>query len=113
MREMTTKNEEVLVCQVCQREDGAKSQWGGEIEVWRWWNPCDHGTKTRRNPEFTGEHIHASCTRVHTTFPIETKQEDMVKLFEAEKFNNQWTNGDVWEVVGVDRAFVDHDYFGK
>ena len=69
--------------------------------------------KTRRNPEFTGEHIHASCTRVHTTFPIETKQEDMVKLFEAEKFNNQWTNGDVWEVVGVDRAFVDHDYFGK
>ena len=44
MREMTTKNEEVLVCQVCQREDGAKSQWGGEIEVWEWWNPCDHGT---------------------------------------------------------------------
>ena len=44
MREMTTKNEEVLVCQVCQREDGAKSQWGGEIEVWKWWNPCDHGT---------------------------------------------------------------------
>jgi len=44
MREMTTKNEEVLVCQVCQREDGAKSQWGGEIEVWEWANPCDHGT---------------------------------------------------------------------
>jgi hypothetical protein len=44
MREMTTKNEEVLVCQVCQREDGAKSQWGGEIEVWEWWNPCDFGT---------------------------------------------------------------------
>ncbi len=44
MREMTTKNEEVLVCQMCQREDGAKSQWGGEIEVWEWANPCDHGT---------------------------------------------------------------------
>ena len=44
MREMTTKNEEVLVCQVCQREDGAKSQWGGEIEVWECWNPGDHGT---------------------------------------------------------------------
>ena len=44
MREMTTKNEEALVCQVCQREDGAKSQWGGEIEVWEWANPCDHGT---------------------------------------------------------------------
>ena len=44
MREITTKNEEVLVCQVCQREDGAKSQWGGEIEVWEWANPCDHGT---------------------------------------------------------------------
>ena len=41
---MTTKNEEALVCQVCQREDGAKSQWGGEIEVWEWANPCDHGT---------------------------------------------------------------------
>ena len=37
----------------------------------------------------------------------------MIGLFEAEEFNMQWTNGDVWEVVGVDRAFVDHDYFGK
>tara|TARA_R100000005_G_scaffold85861_1_gene54447 strand:+ start:739 stop:912 length:174 start_codon:yes stop_codon:yes gene_type:complete len=44
MREMTTKNEEALVCQVCQREDGAESQWGGKIEVWKWWNPCDFGT---------------------------------------------------------------------
>ena len=43
MRE-TLKENKKLVCQVCQREDGAKSQWGGEIEVWRWWNPCDHGT---------------------------------------------------------------------
>ena len=69
--------------------------------------------KTRRNPEFTGEHIHASCTRVHTTFPIETKQEDMIALFKAEEFNKKWTNGDVWEVVGIDRAFIDHDYFSK
>ena len=44
MREMTTKNEEVRVCQLCQREDGAKSQWGGEIEGWEWANPCDRGT---------------------------------------------------------------------
>ena len=69
--------------------------------------------KTRRNPNFTGEHIHASCTRVHTTFPIETKQEDMVKLFEAEEFNMQWTNGDVWEVLGIDNIFEDHHYFSK
>ena len=69
--------------------------------------------KTRRNPNFTGEHIHASCTRVHTTFPIETKQEDMIKLFEAEEFNMQWTNGDVWEVVGIENIFEDHGYFSK
>jgi len=43
MRE-TLKENKKLVCQVCQREDGAKSQWGGEIEVWEWANPCDHGT---------------------------------------------------------------------
>ena len=69
--------------------------------------------KTRRNPNFTGQHIHAGCTRVHTTFPIETKQEDMVKLFEAEEFNMQWTNGDVWEVDGIDNIFEDHGYFSK
>ena len=69
--------------------------------------------KTRRNPEFTGEHIHASCTRVHTTFPIETRLEDMDKLFKAEQFNNEWTNGDVWEVDGIDNIFEDHDYFSK
>ena len=43
MRE-TLKENKKLVCQVCQREDGAKSEWGGEIEVWEWANPCDHGT---------------------------------------------------------------------
>ena len=69
--------------------------------------------KTRRNPEFTGEHIHASCTRVHTTFPIETRLEDMDKLFKAEQFNNEWTNGDVWEVIGIDNIFEDHGYFSK
>ena len=69
--------------------------------------------KTRRNPNFTGQHIHAGCTRVHTTFPIETKQEDMVKLFEAEEFNMQWTNGDVGEVVGSDNIFEEHGYFSK
>ena len=69
--------------------------------------------KTRRNPNFTGKHVLASCTRVHTTFPIETKQEDMVKLFEAEEFNKEWTNGDVWEVVGIDWVYVDHGYFSK
>ena len=69
--------------------------------------------KTRRNPEFTGQHIHAGCTRVHTTFPIETRLEDMDKLFKAEQFNNEWTNGDVWEVVGIDNIFEDHDHFSK
>ena len=31
----------------------------------------------------------------------------MIGLFEAEEFNMQWTNGDVYEVIGVDRAYVD------
>ena len=69
--------------------------------------------KTRRNPNFKGQHIHAGCTRVHTTFPIETRLEDMDKLFKAEQFNNEWTNGDVWEVDGIDNIFEDHGYFSK
>jgi len=63
--------------------------------------------KTRRNPNFTGKHALASCNRIHTTFPIETKQEDMIKLFEAEEFNMQWTNGDVYEVLEIHNIFED------
>jgi len=33
-----------LVCDMCNREDGAKSEWEGTIEVWNWGNPYDHGT---------------------------------------------------------------------
>jgi len=33
-----------LVCDMCDREDGAKSEWEGTIEVWNWGNPYDHGT---------------------------------------------------------------------
>ena len=33
-----------LVCDVCNREDGAKSEWEGTIEVWNWGNEYDHGT---------------------------------------------------------------------
>ena len=69
--------------------------------------------KTRRNPEFTGQHVLASCNRIHTTFPIETKQEDMAALFEAQEFNMKWTNGDVYEILGIDNIFEDHDYFSK
>ena len=31
----------------------------------------------------------------------------MIGLFEAETFNNQWTNGDVWEVLDFDNIFED------
>jgi len=33
-----------LVCDVCGREDGAKSEWEGTIEVREWGNLYDHGT---------------------------------------------------------------------
>ena len=33
-----------LVCDMCDREDGAKSEWEGVIEVWQWGNEHDHGT---------------------------------------------------------------------
>ena len=69
--------------------------------------------KTRRNPNFTGKHVLASCNRVHTTFPIETKQEDMIELYNAQEFNMQWTNGDVYEVLEIHNIFEDHNYFGK
>ena len=35
---------EPLVCDVCSRQDGAKSEWEGYIEVAKWGNPYDHGT---------------------------------------------------------------------
>ena len=41
MRRTTKKK---LVCDICNREDGAKSEWEGTIEVWNWGNPYDHGT---------------------------------------------------------------------
>ncbi len=33
-----------LVCDICNREDGAKSEWEGTIKVWNWGNEYDHGT---------------------------------------------------------------------
>lgn len=33
-----------LVCDVCNRKDGAKSEWEGTIEVWNWGNEHDCGT---------------------------------------------------------------------
>ena len=33
-----------LVCDVCGREDGAKSEWEGTIDVREWGNLYDHGT---------------------------------------------------------------------
>ena len=33
-----------LVCDMCDREDGAKSEWEGTIKVREWGNPYDHGT---------------------------------------------------------------------
>ena len=35
---------EPLVCDVCNRQDGAKSEWEGYITVAKWGNPYDHGT---------------------------------------------------------------------
>ena len=43
MRE-TVIPEKKLVCDMCNREDGAKSEWEGTIEVWNWGNEYDHGT---------------------------------------------------------------------
>ena len=33
-----------LVCDMCDREDGAKSEWEGTIKVREWGNPYDWGT---------------------------------------------------------------------
>ena len=34
----------VMTCDICEREDGAKSDWEGCISVREWGNPYDHGT---------------------------------------------------------------------
>ncbi len=77
-------------------------------EAIKFWNVV---FKVRKNPTFTGNHVNTSCTHIHTTFPIETKEEDMIKLFREQSFNMQWTNGDVHEVLGIDKCFEDH--FGR
>ncbi len=33
-----------LVCDICNREDGTKSEWEGTISVHSWGNEYDHGT---------------------------------------------------------------------
>ena len=74
-------------------------------EIVKFWNVV---FKVRKNPNFTGNHVNASCTHIHTTFPIETKKEDMIKLFEHETFNNQWINSDVHEVLNIEKCFEDN-----
>ena len=46
MRDMTIKvgDSEPLVCDVCNRQDGAKSEWEGYIPVAKWGHPYDPGT---------------------------------------------------------------------
>ena len=44
-------------------------------------------------------------------FQLKQKEEDMIKLFREQSFNMQWTNGDVHEVLGIDKCFEDH--FGR
>ena len=68
---------------------------------------------TRRNPSFTGEHVNASVNRIHTTFSIETKQEDMIELFKAQTFNAKWKNGDVHEILGIHNIFEDRSEKGR
>ena len=48
MRDITetmkdTIEKKKLVCDMCDREDGAKSEWEGTIKVREWGNPYDHG----------------------------------------------------------------------
>ena len=68
---------------------------------------------TRRNPNFTGKHVNASVNRIHTTFSIETKQEDMIELFKAQTFNAKWKNGDVHEILGIHNIFEDRSEKGR
>tara|TARA_R110002020_G_scaffold33092_2_gene101189 strand:+ start:155 stop:457 length:303 start_codon:yes stop_codon:yes gene_type:complete len=68
---------------------------------------------TRRNPDFTGKHVNASVNRIHTTFSIETKQEDMIELFKAQTFNAKWKNGDVHEILGIHNIFEDRSEKGR
>jgi hypothetical protein len=41
---MLMKEKKKLVCDMCDREDGAKSEWEGAIKVREWGNPYDWGT---------------------------------------------------------------------
>ena len=68
---------------------------------------------TRRNPNFTGKHVNANVNRIHTTFSIETKQEDMIELFKAQTFNEKWKNGDVHEILGIHNIFEDRSEKGR
>tara|TARA_R110000751_G_scaffold3297_1_gene16432 strand:+ start:859 stop:1143 length:285 start_codon:yes stop_codon:yes gene_type:complete len=65
----------------------------------------------KRNPEYKGNHELARTDRIHTTFPLGTTEEDMIKEFHAELVNisngKTWLKGEMIQVTSIDNCFED------
>ena len=70
----------------------------------------------KRNPEYKGNHElaprHGRTDGIHTTFPLGTTEQDMIKEFHAELVNidingKTWIKGEMIQVVSIERCFED------
>ena len=66
----------------------------------------------KRNPEYKGNHELARFNRIHTTFPLGTTEQDMIREFLAETVvkdihGKTWTKGEMIQVVSIEKCFED------
>ena len=63
----------------------------------------------KRNPEYKGNHELARTDRIHTTFPLDTTEQDMIDEFHAELVNisngKTWTKGEMIRVVSIAECY--------
>jgi hypothetical protein len=66
----------------------------------------------KRNAAYKGNHELARTDRIHTTFPLGTTEQDMIKEFHAELVNidingKTWLKGEMIQVTSIDNCFED------
>ena len=66
----------------------------------------------KRHPAYKGQHQLAGFDRIHTTFPLDTTEQEMISEFHAERVNidingKTWTKGEIIQVVSIEKCFED------
>jgi hypothetical protein len=66
----------------------------------------------KRHPAYKGNHELAGFDRIHTTFPLNTNEQEMIDEFHGELVNididgKTWTKGEMIRVVSIEKCFED------